>query len=201
MKEKNKKKAWHWSNVLFYVLLAWLAMTFIHSDFKAWTLRGLMKVGVFNPNANIEKAQKNAEYLDEALDFKIADINNNIISLKDLKSKVIFINFWADWCPPCKAEMPSIQELYNAFENNETVQFLLIDVDNNPEKALQYIEEKGYSFPLYFPVNSIPESIFTGTLPSTIVINKEGALVYHKKGIGNFSSNNFVQFIEELSKE
>jgi len=200
-KNKNNKKPWHWSNVLFYILLTWLALTFVNSDFKAWTLRGLMKIGVFNPQTNIEKTQNKTEVFDDVMQFQVIDAKGEYSYIEDFKDKVLFINFWADWCPPCKAEMPSIQELYNEFEDNDAVQFLLIDVDNNPEKSLKYVTDKEYSFPIFFPVNKIPESIFTGTLPTTVVINKDGVVVYNKKGIGNFSSKKFIQFIEDLSKE
>src|SRR5690606_3035773 len=64
-------------------------------------------------------------------DVAFKDKDGKTVSLKSLKGKVVFINFWATWCPPCIHEMPSINELKKTFKGNDNIVFLMVDVDNN----------------------------------------------------------------------
>ncbi len=198
---KKKKKAWHhWSNLLFYALMGWMVLMFLNADIKGKTLALLMKTGLFNPSVSWNEEEKGEVYK-QVMDFKVQNAQGEKIELRSLRGKVVFINFWANWCPPCKAEMPSIQELYETFENNEDVVFLMIDTDNEPEKSIPYVNDKGYTFPIAFPANRIPEKIFKGTLPTTVVLDKRGSIVFEKDGLGQFSSKSFKEFIRKLSEQ
>lgn|SRR5690554_713781 len=199
--DKKKKKAWHhWSNLLFYALMGWMVLMFLNADIKGKTLALLMKTGLFNPSVSWSEEEQ-GEVFKQVMDFKVQNVQGEKIELRSLRGKVVFINFWANWCPPCKAEMPSIQELYETFENNDDVVFLMIDTDNEPEKSIPYVNDKGYTFPIAFPGNRIPEKIFKGTLPTTVVLDKRGSIVFEKEGLGQFSSKNFIEFIQKLSKQ
>src|SRR5690606_14890870 len=112
-----------------------------NADAKALLSQGLMKLGFYQPDIQTEIPVSTSEsnyYLD------LVDANGNAIQLENLKGKVVFINFWATWCPPCIAEMPSIQKLYSEFESDEEVVFLLVEMDDKPQKAIQFMEKKGY---------------------------------------------------------
>ncbi|MGH2643105.1 MAG: TlpA family protein disulfide reductase, partial [Chitinophagaceae bacterium] len=87
-----------------------------------------MKVGLFRPK--IELNDPSASNLPVNLsDIYFKDGNGHTFSLSSLKGKVVFINFWATWCPPCRAELPSIKKLYEKFKDNNKIMFLMVDVD------------------------------------------------------------------------
>lgn len=191
-KGEVKQKNW-WrigGNVLFYVLLAAFIFS---SDAKAFVLQQLVKVGLFNAEIKKESAVTS-----KPAAFSFYDADGKVVSTAALKGKVVFINFWATWCPPCRAEMPSLQALYNRFKNDDRIQFLFISEDEDRAKAAEYLQSLQASFPLITRAGSVPETIFSGTLPTTVILDKEGNLVYKKEGIANYNSTAFIDGLKKL---
>ena len=153
-----------------------------------------MSVGLFKPNT--APSEKPAALNLSGIRFK--DAQNRQVDLGDLKGKVIFLNFWATWCPPCRAEMPSISKLYEQYKDHKDVVFLLIDADSDFSKSQPFMENKRYKMPLYVPASAVPESIFKGALPTTVVFDKEGRLSYHGEGAANYADPKFIDFINKL---
>lgn len=162
---------------------------------KALVLQGLMEVGLFKPSIATTSNSKTTLDLGS---IKFKDSKNQIISLADLKGKVIFLNFWATWCPPCLAEMPSINQLHQQFIGDEEVVMLLIDADANFNKSQAYFYRKKYKMSIFAAASSIPQELFNGSLPTTLVFDKKGRLVYNGVGVANYASPKFVSFIKEL---
>src|SRR5690606_15186932 len=129
------------------------------------------------------------------------DGSENTISLSELKGKVVFINFWATWCPPCIAEMPSIEKLYQTFKNNKNVVFIMADMDSDYKKAQAFMDKKHFSLPVYTPASSLPQNMFSGSLPTTVIINKKGEMVFNEKGAGDYGSKKVLEYLAELSRE
>ena len=170
----------------------------VSPDAKAWTLKQLMRTGLFN--ASIE--EKHTGTTDIAgLDFQFEDENGDVRQLSSLRGKVVFVNFWASWCPPCRAEFPSIQALHSRFENNPDIFFLMMNEDRERSAANNYLDQEGYDFPLYRSRGPVPEDIYTGTLPTTIVLDKEGRIRMHHTGFANYGSRKFLDQIEVLIGE
>lgn len=199
-KVKVKKHWYHWSNILFYILLAFIFAMLINPDFKGKTLATLMKTGLFSPSIPSWTKEERKVYK-KVMDFKVSNQEGHIIELRDLKGKVIFINFWAEWCPPCKAEMPSLQKLYEYFEDHQDVVFLMVNADYKGPASLKYILDRGFTFPVVYPRSALPTIIFKGTLPTTVVLDKRGGVAFEKEGLGDFSSKKFIKFIEQLLSE
>ena len=92
--------------------------------------------------------------------FYLSDENGTTVSLADFKGKTIFMNYWATWCPPCIAEMPNIQALFEDMthtdETRQEIVFMMISLDADSKKALDFVERKGYSMPVYFPRSQKP---------------------------------------------
>ena len=192
-----KKKWFTWSNVsnAFFVVFI-LAMIFI-PEVKALTIQGLMKVGLFQadvPETNDDRSEN----------FRIppgvmfSDADGRMIDLAAQKDKVIFINFWATWCPPCIAEMPSINKLYQTFKDNEDVVFIMADMDENFAKADAFMKKKGLDLPVYSAENSLPQEMYTGTLPTTVIIDQSGNMVFHHEGTADYSDPEIKEFIQKL---
>lgn len=189
--EKNKVKKYISNGIL----IAILALVLFVPSAKALLIQGLMQVGLFNPDVQTEKT-----IATPTLELKFKDQKGNIVTLADLKGKVVFLNFWATWCPPCLAEMPSINKLYERHQNNEDVVFILLDAESNFEKANNYMKAKKYSMPVYQMVSNVPEQIFAGSLPTTVVFDKQGRVSFKHEGAANYNSKKFVEFIEKLRK-
>jgi len=118
-----------------------------------------------------------------------------------LRGKVVFINFWASWCPPCRAEFPSIETLYTRFKNHPDIFFLMINKDSDPSAAHNYLEKEKYSVPFYQTNDNVPGEVYSGSLPTTVVLDKAGKIRFHHEGFANYGTGQFVKQIEELIKE
>lgn len=178
-------------NGLFIGLLALLL--FVPSA-KALVIRGLMEIGLYNPEVAAKPVTAKADL--SGIRFK--DAKGRTLSLADLEGKVIFLNFWATWCPPCLAEMPSVNKLYEHYKNDSEVVFLLVDADSDFAKSQAYMDRKKYALPVYNFASNLPETLFKGALPTTVVFDKKGRLSYRGEGAANYASKKFVGFIEQL---
>lgn len=192
-----KNKWFTWSNVsnAFFVVFI-LAMIFI-PEVKALTIQGLMKVGLFQADVPETNDETSATFrIPPGVIFRDAD--GKMIDLAAQKDKVIFINFWATWCPPCIAEMPSINELYQTFKDDSNVLFVMADMDDNFAKADAFMQKKGLDLPVYSAVNALPQEMYTGTLPTTVIIDQSGNMVFHHEGTADYSNPKIKQFIRKL---
>ena len=180
-------------NVLFIVLLLFFGF---NTDAKSWVLRQLVSIGLFNAEIKKDAHSKNPPQND--LSFSFSDANGKQISTADLKGKIVFINFWASWCPPCRAEMPSLHALYNKFKDDNRFVFLFISEDDDLSKARSYLQKKEFDIPLTVSTGIVPSQIFSGTLPTTVVLDKEGKLVLKQEGIAGYNTPGFIQQLKDL---
>ncbi len=182
------------ANALFILLI--LVILFVPSA-KALVMQGLMEIGLFKPSVDSKKVVPTVDL--STIKFK--DSKNNVVSLANLEGKVIFLNFWATWCPPCLAEMPSVNKLYEQFGNDEDVVFLLIDADSDFKKAQAYMDRKKYKMPVYTFASDLPKQLYSGSLPTTIVLDKKGRISYNGVGAANYASPKFIAFIQALKAQ
>jgi len=157
-----------------------------------------MLTGLFN--ANIDKEASDTS-VGNNVDFNFEGENGTVQNTASLRNKVVFINFWASWCPPCRAEFPSIERLYSKFKDNPDVFFLMINEDSSLTIAKAYLDKEKYSIPLYTSIGIVTKEIYSGALPTTIVLDKGGKIRFHHTGFANYSSDHFVKQIEELIME
>lgn len=177
------------SNVVFFAALLLLLLS---TDAKSWVLRQLVSVGFYN--ARIEPATEAAS----AKPFSFTDDRGNNVSTADLQGKVIFINFWASWCPPCRAEMPALNNLYQQMKNEDKLVFLFLNEDEDLSKAKKYLDKEGFTLPLFTTQGGIPPEIYSGTLPTTVIIDKEGRVVMKEEGMADYDNTAFVGQLREL---
>lgn len=203
-KMKNNKKWLTWSNISTAIFIIFIAAMLISPTVKGVVIQGLMKIGLFQPDTpNESKAAPLASNANEnektGILFK--DENGKVIDLGDLKGKVVFINFWATWCPPCIAEMPSINQFQEKFKDNENFVVLMVDADNNLEKSQKFMKKNGYSLKVFTPASQIPAEFLGGALPTTVLLNKKGEIVFRHEGGADYSNKEFQDYIVKLTKE
>lgn len=123
--------------------------------------------------ANMALLQGNKVRL-KAQDFKLKDLDGNEVALSNFKGKKVFLNFWATWCPPCKAEMPDIEKLYGETKDSDLV-ILAIDMGENKETVKSFIVENGYNFRILLDTNQeVARKYNISSMPTSFFIDKEG---------------------------
>src|SRR5699024_10499884 len=156
MRQKKKKKnSRSWIKWIEYgLIIAFVALMFT-KDLKAEVIgffqRGLLHLGLFQPQTEqVDEPRQNSDVISAgSYDLPMIDQNGKPANLKDLQGRVVFINFWATWCAPCVAEMPNINALYQTYEDDGKVAFVMISVDENFDKAISFIDRKGFDFDVF----------------------------------------------------
>jgi peroxiredoxin len=135
-----------------------------------------------------------------APDFTLKDLNGNEISLSDYEGKVLFINFWATWCPPCRAEIPDFIEVYDEYKD-QGLEILGVSVDDiSPDKVLRFVKANEINYPIVmYTMNLINDYKPGRGIPATIIIDKMGRLRHRQ--IGMMSKEMVLHFFKELSKD
>lgn len=132
----------------------------------------------------------------EDYDFELEDLNGNKVALSDFKGKKVFLNFWATWCPPCKAEMPDIEKLYQETKNTELV-ILAINVGEDKKTVQDFIKDKGYNFPVLLDVKGEISQMYQVTgIPTSYFIDTEGYL--DDGATGAISLESMKEFVNNL---
>ena len=192
--KKVKKEIRDWA--IFAGVLLTLYLTGLHTDVAAFAQRMVLATGIANPNTEVVSDKTKAAY-----DFTLDQLDGETLNFEDLKGKVVFINFWATWCAPCVAEMPSIDGLYEIYKDNSDVVFVMINVENKEDKVRKFLKKKKFSFSTYFPnASRIPKVYESKGIPTTFVLDKEGFIAYKKVGMASYDADNFVKFIARLAK-
>ncbi|MFR4987474.1 MAG: cytochrome c biogenesis protein/redoxin [Lachnospirales bacterium] len=143
---------------------------------------------------SVDESSSEIKELPDIFDFTLKDQYGNEHTLSDYKGKVVFLNFWATWCNPCLIEMPHIEEIYKDYGLNEDEVVILgvanpssEEYPNNndvpKEEIMDFIEEKGYTFPIVFDeTGEIYRDYFIRSFPTTFMINKDGKIYGYVSG-------------------
>ncbi|MDB9882144.1 TlpA family protein disulfide reductase [Bacteroidia bacterium] len=175
----------NWSNVLFVVVIVLLVLPQTSLPIKTFVSR----ITATSPNTESEIER---EVLTD-YQWNLKDLNCGEADFSKFKGKKILINFWATWCPPCVADMPSMQELYNDYKDNVVFVF----VTNEKEPAVnKFITKYGYTFPIYKAISPTPELLRTNNLPTTYLLNEAGEILINKTGAADWNSDNVRALME-----
>ena len=118
-------------------------------------------------------------------------------NLRQFRGKAVLVNLWASWCPPCLAEMPGLQALYQKTDTSK-VAFVLISLDANPNKAKALLKRKGYTMPVFFPAAPLPAPFDSPSIPSTIILTPSGRLADRHDGMADYDTPEFKAALEKL---
>jgi peroxiredoxin len=117
-----------------------------------------------------------ADAMRQKADFTLTDLHGNPWHLRELKGKVVLVNFWATWCPPCRKEMPDLQALYDKYQEQG---FVVLSIsDEEPAKVQPFITERKITYPVLLdPGRKVNEEFQVEGIPKSFVYDREGKLV------------------------
>lgn len=190
---KNVRSIIEWSILIAVVLIIYL--TGWHTQVIGTLQRGILATGFITP----EIPENTADFQRADFGFSFADESGTIQSLSDFKGNVIFMNVWATWCPPCIAEMPSIHSLYSDLKDDEKISFILVSMDEDFEKAKEFMAKRGYDLPIYHYRTKVPGTYQSSVIPTTYIISPESEIVLQKEGFAKYDTDEFKTFLRELS--
>ncbi|MHB1485810.1 MAG: TlpA family protein disulfide reductase [Saccharofermentanales bacterium] len=136
-----------------------------------------------------------------APDFSVTDRDGKKVLLSSLFGKPIVLNFWASWCPPCKAEMPHFNDVYKEYKND--VIFMMVDLIDGQRETVsigkKYVQDQGFEFPVYFDVGQEAADAYSiSSIPTTLFIDKDGMVVTGFQG--SIDENTLKESIELAKK-
>lgn len=133
-----------------------------------------------NPSKGVgQESSRDTQKTDasKAPDFTLKDAQGRSLSLSSLKGKVILINFWATWCPPCKAEMPSMNKLYNELKGRG-LEVIAVSTDSSLATVKDFLARNRLDFPVLFDENkTVSRQYHVFSMPTTFLINRNGMIV------------------------
>jgi len=186
LKKLRKPKV---SDVVFLVIIILLIVPTTRVQIQIVVHKGLSYIMPLNP---IEKEnQVTINYNDWILRSQ----NEADLKASTLENQVVLINFWATWCPPCIAEMPELNQLYNDY--NQKMKFLFITNDNF-ERVKKFLTNNDYNFEAHQSVNQTPNYLKTSTIPRTLIIDKNGKVIVDKTGALNWNSKKSRKLLDQL---
>ena len=187
----RKRSIWSLiSDGVFVLLMVLLLIPATRREMISRVVRLTMR----NPVAGAGKTNLQADI--GAMAWPLLTAEGREILFSDLEGEVIFLNFWATWCPPCIAEMPSIQSLYNDY--GDRVKFLL--VTREEVAAVQdFLDKNGYNLPVYFQESRGPKLFESSSIPTTFILSRDGRVMLNKKGAARWDSRQSRKLLDELT--
>ena len=172
------------SNIVFVIAVVVL----LYPPSREWFMRQI----AFAPSIeNLENSEKINSY-----NWQLRGLNAENINFNELENKVVFVNFWATWCPPCRAEMPMIQELYNDYKDK--IEFVFV-TSESWETVEKFYVKNNYNLPSYNSISLPPEKFTeTNSIPASYLIDKKGNILISKTGSANWNSDKVRDLLDEL---
>ncbi len=191
--KKRKRSLIEWGAII--GVIAFLYFTGLHTTVIGTLQKGLLATGLIKPSI----PSITDTFPDANRDFFMADEDGKVISLAHFEDEVVFMNIWATWCPPCIAEMPSINSLYEQFNEEDGIKFVLVSMDEDFEKAKDFMQRRGFDMPIYHYRTKVPGTYESNVIPTTYVISRDGRLMMEKQGLAKYDTPEFEQFLRELA--
>lgn len=136
-----------------------------------------------------------------APDFSLQTLDGRTVRLSDLKGKVVFVNLWATWCPPCREEMPSMVRLYN-FMRTRGVEILAVSEDTDREALRKFVERNAVTFPVLLDEGKRVYNLYRATgVPETHLIDRNGVLRSSTIGAFDWTGAELVRTVEALVRQ
>lgn len=187
MARKMKREVIEWVIILSVIGIIYFGGW--HTEVIGRFQQVILSTGIISPS-------KTTDVLTASYHFILEDVNGEEVSFSAFEGKVIFLNFWATWCPPCIAEMPDIHDLYDL--QGDRLAFVMVSLDQDEEKAKAFVKRKGFEFPIYFLRSDLPDVYDVDAIPTTYLIAKDGDIKIANQGMAKYNTADFRTLTEEL---
>jgi len=138
----------------------------------------------------------------EAPDFTLSTLDGGVIQLSNFRGKVVLIDFWAEWCGPCKTATPSIISLYNKFKDKDLRVFgINLDDKSDLDKVVKYVKDKKIEYPILIEGFPAASKYGVSGIPRFVLIDKNGKIAFELIGAVENLENILTVNIESLLKE
>ena len=132
----------------------------------------------------------------------LKDLSGAQFNIESEKGNVVIVNFWATWCPPCKAELPSLNNLYAQMLDRKDLKIVTIPYNDSPENGLKYFKDNGFNLPILVDAGGQAAYRYGLTgVPETFFIDRKGVLRKWIKGPIHFDSQDAINYINTLLAE
>lgn len=176
-----------WSNIIMVIIILAMIIPGTRKPIAVF----VNKLISFSPSVTSEEERPKIESYNWVLEKN----NKDRVEFSDHKGRVVLVNFWATWCPPCIAEMPSFQKLYEDY--NDRVDFFFVSNEDH-QTVRNFMNRKNFTLPAYRPKSELPEPLNSNTLPTTYLIDKQGNIVIEKVGSAAWDSEKTRKTLDEL---
>lgn len=183
------KKKFSWKNLIFIVALVLLIIPQTRQPIQVYANK--VKMMIFSPSAFAKADQLQLQ----PFNYNLTSLDGDAVSAPIGQGEVTFISYWATWCPPCIAEMPSIQKLYDDY--GDRIDFALITTEDT-EVVKAFLQKKGYNLPVFIPAQETPKLLYESSIPTNYIIDKEGNIVVKEQGAQDWNSNSVRETLDTL---
>jgi thiol-disulfide isomerase/thioredoxin len=192
VKWKETRSFWQKAGDLFFWVL--LVVLIIPGPRKVIST-SINRVALHMKNPGLMAEEKQVQLHDGDYQWLLRDRNGEPVTMQSMQHSVIFLNFWATWCPPCVAELPEIRKAYE--KHGTSVEFLLV-TNQEPDVVEAFMEKHAYDLPVAYSVTPAPQVFEHGSIPTTYIISREGKIVVKKTGAVNWDSRGTDSIFEQL---
>jgi peroxiredoxin len=138
---------------------------------------------------------------DLAPDFQLEDTKGNKVPLSDLRGKVVLVNFWATWCPPCLEEMPSMERLNEVLAGDDFIMLAINAEENGRSVVPAFLEKTNYTFPILYDDKGTVQKLYgVYKFPESFIVGKDGKVVEKIIGPLDWSSLKTITYLKGLTK-
>lgn len=175
-------------NAIFFIIIALMIIPQTRKPIQVFIQKGL---ALISPSVVDESERTTLE----TYNWQLIDLDGQRHNLSESKNKVVLINFWATWCPPCIAEMPSLHALYADYKGKVDFYF----VSNEEVSTIKsFLQKNGYHFDVSIPISNYPKTFDVSSIPRTFLIDTHGNIVIDKTGAANWNSDTVREQIDLL---
>ena len=192
----------NWGELLFFAAFAVVMGTDLRQPVLSTMQRGLLATGLWRATPPIPPADalpvQFASERSYPLSLPLVTVDGRPANLSQFRGKVVLVNLWASWCPPCLAEMPGLQALYQKVDTSK-VAFVLISLDENQNKARALLKRKHFTMPVFFPAAPLGAPFATSSIPYTIILTPQGRVADRHSGMADYDTPEFKAALEKLA--
>lgn len=194
MNQKTRNFIREWGIPLAIFLI--LYVTGWYKPVVSFAQRMVLSTGLIKPDTELVA---NDSYGKTDYQWTLQTLDGQPVPFDAFRGKVVFLNFFATWCPPCIAEMPGIQSLYEQTATDD-IAFIILSRDDSRETVKRFMEKKEYDLPVYMAAGPTPAEFQSRVIPTTYIISPRGEIVSVQSGMADYDNDKVKTFLNELTQ-